>query len=58
MLFGVGKSAEIDDVLHARSFSSGRKIARAIKFDLCISMSRGHVVDQIVSGVHAIERAD
>ena len=52
----VSETAEINDVLYARLFRCVCKIVRGLHFEFGVSMSQGHVVDEIICGMHILKR--
>ena len=54
--FRVGESAEVNDVFDPCLFCSECECMSGVQFEGCVSMSVGHVVDQVIGGVNAFER--
>src|SRR3990172_8023904 len=57
MLLGVGKTAEIDDMSNATLLRGRHEVARTVKFDPCVSVPCGHVMNKIIGSVDSLQCA-
>jgi hypothetical protein len=56
--FGVGKSAEIDDMFDACFFCGAGERSGSVYFEGCVTIPSRHVVDEVISSMDAIECVD
>jgi hypothetical protein len=56
MLFRVGKAAEINNVFNTCLPGRGCKVARTFEFAFGVAASEGHIMDQVIGGMHTLQR--